>query len=153
VFDINRVQEEVMIDRKAEARWEGDLKGGKGSIRLGSGAFEGEYSFGTRFESSPGTNPEELLGAAHAGCFSMALSVGLSKAGHPPTSIETSAVVHLDKVGEGFSITGVDLTTVGRVPGISAQDFERLAEEAKKNCIVSRALSVPMNLKATLAGS
>ena len=142
-----------MIDRKAEARWEGDLRGGKGSIRLGSGAFEGAYAFGTRFESASGTNPEELLGAGHAGCFSMALSAGLSRSGHPPTSIETTAVVHLDKVGEGFSITGIDLTTVGRVPGLSADEFQRMAEDARKNCIVSRALSVPITLKATLAGA
>ena len=140
-----------MIDRKAEARWEGDLKAGKGTIKLGSGAFEGQYSFGTRFEGSPGTNPEELLGAAHAGCFSMALSLGLTKAGHPPAGIETTAVVHLDKVGEGFSITGIDLTTRGKVPGMSADEFQRLAEDAKKNCIVSRALSVPIRLQASLA--
>ncbi|HEX9892300.1 MAG TPA: OsmC family protein [Gemmatimonadales bacterium] len=141
-----------MIDRKADARWEGDLKAGKGSIRLGSGAFEGAYSFGTRFEGAPGTNPEELLGAAHAGCFTMALSLGLTKAGHPPTSIQTTATVHLDKVGEGFSITGIDLTTQGRVPGISGEEFQRLAEDAKKNCIVSRALSgVPMRLEAKLS--
>ena len=140
-----------MIDRKAEARWEGDLKAGQGNLELGSGAFEGKYSFGTRFEGAPGTNPEELLGAAHAGCFSMALSLGLTKAGHPPTSIETTAVVHLDKVGEGFSITGIDLTTRGKVPGMSAEEFQRLAEDARKNCIVSRALSVPIRLQASLA--
>jgi osmotically inducible protein OsmC len=140
-----------MIDRKAEARWEGDLKEGKGSLKLGSGTFEGKYSLGTRFESAPGSNPEELLGAAEAGCFSMALSLGLTKAGHPPTSIETTAVVHLDKVGEGFSITGIDLTTRGKVPGLSADEFQRLAEDARKNCIVSRALSVPIRLQASLA--
>ena len=140
-----------MIDRKAEARWEGDLKAGQGNLELGSGAFEGKYSFGTRFEGAPGTNPEELLGAAHAGCFSMALSLGLTKAGHPPTRIETTAVVHLDKVGEGFSITGIDLTTRGKVPGMSVEEFQRLAEDARKNCIVSRALSVPIRLQASLA--
>ena len=140
-----------MIDRKAEARWEGDLKEGKGNIKLGSGAFEGKYSFETRFEDGPGTNPEELLGAAEAGCFSMALSLGLTQAGHPPASIETSCVVHLDKVGEGFSITGIDLTTRGKVPGMSADEFQKLAEEARKNCIISRALSVPIRLQASLA--
>lgn len=140
-----------MIDRKAEARWEGDLKAGKGSLKLGSGAFEGQYSFGTRFEDASGSNPEELLGAAEAGCFTMALSLGLTKAGHPPASLETTAVVHLDKVGEGFSITGIDLTTRGKVPGMSADEFTRLAEEARKNCIVSRALSVPIQLQASLA--
>ena len=139
------------MDRTAEASWEGDLKGGRGKIRLGSGAFEGSYSFGTRFEGAPGTNPEELLGAAHAGCFTMALSLFLSTAGHPPTRLETTATVHLDKVGEGFSITGIDLVTRGTVPGVTAADFQRMAEDAKANCIVSRALSVPMTLTATLA--
>lgn len=138
------------MDRKAEARWEGDLRGGRGNIKLGGGAFEGSYSFGTRFEGAPGTNPEELLGAAHAGCFSMALSLFLSNAGHKPTKIETAATVHLNKVGEGFSITGIDLSTRGQVPGISAADFQRIAEDAKTNCIVSKALSVPITLTATL---
>ena len=105
------------MDRKAEARWEGNLREGRGTIRLGSGAFEGPYSIGTRFEAAAGTNPEELLGAAHAGCFTMALSLMLTKAGHPPTSLETTATVHFDKVGEGFSITGIDLVTRGTVPG------------------------------------
>ena len=141
------------MNRTADARWEGDLKGGKGSMRLGSGAFEGEYSFGTRFEGAPGTNPEELIGAAHAGCFSMALSLALSQAGTPPKSIETRATVHLDKVGEAMSITGIDLVTKGDVPGLSAADFQRYAEDARKNCIVSRALSVPMTVQATLAGA
>ena len=141
------------MNRTADARWEGDLKGGKGSMRLGSGAFEGGFSFGTRFEGAPGTNPEELIGAAHAGCFSMALSLGLTQAGTPPKSIETRATVHLDKVGEAMSITGIDLVTKGDVPGVSAADFQRYAEDARKNCIVSRALSVPMTLQATLAGA
>ena len=145
--------QEQAMNRTADARWEGDLKGGKGSMRLGSGAFEGEYSFGTRFEGAPGTNPEELLGAAHAGCFSMALSLGLTQAGTPPKSIETRATVHLEKVGEAMSITGIDLVTKGDVPGVSAADFQRYAEDARKNCIVSRALSVPMTLQATLAGA
>ena len=141
-----------MINRRAEARWEGDLKQGQGHIKLGSGAFAGPYSFGTRFEGAPGTNPEELLGAAHAACFSMALSNMLAGAGHVVTSVETTAVVHLDKVGEGLSITGIDLKTVGRVPGLAAADFQTWAENAKQNCIVSRALaSVPMTLEATLA--
>lgn len=137
--------------RTASARWEGNLREGKGSMRLGSGAFEGAYSFGSRFESGTGTNPEELLGAAHAGCFSMALSLGLTTAGHPPASIETSAEVHLGKVGEKLTITGIDLVTVGRVPGITAEEFERHAQDAKRNCIVSRALSVAINLSAKLA--
>lgn len=140
-----------MIDRKADARWEGDLKGGKGNIRLGSGAFEGKYSFGTRFEGAPGTNPEELLGAAHAACFTMALSATLAKAGHTPKSVETTAVVHLDKVGDAFSVTGIDLVTRGDVPGISAEDFQKWANDTKTNCIISRALAaVPVKLEATL---
>jgi osmotically inducible protein OsmC len=135
----------------ARAHWEGDLKNGKGTIGLGSGAFEGPYSFKARFEGAPGTTPEELLGAAHAGCFTMALSLGLTTAGHPPTSLDTSAVVTLGKVGESFAITRIDLTLKGVVPGLSESEFKRLAEDAKKNCIVSRAISnVPMTLEATL---
>jgi osmotically inducible protein OsmC len=140
-----------MINRKADARWEGDLKGGKGNVKLGSGAFEGAYSFGTRFESAKGTNPEELLGAAHAGCFSMALSLALSQAGHPPKSVNTTATVQLDKVGGGFGITGITLDTRGDVPGVSEADFKRLAEETKTGCIISRALAgVPMTVNAKL---
>ena len=143
-----------MPERKAEARWEGTLKEGRGTVRLGSGAFEGKYSFGTRFEGAPGTNPEELIGAAHAGCFSMALSAGLAKAGHQPKSIDTKANVVLDKVGEGFGITRIELTTLGDVPGISESEFQRFAEDTKKNCIVSRALSaVDIRLTASLAST
>ena len=135
----------------ARAHWEGDLKTGRGTIGLGSGAFEGPYSFKSRFEGAPGTTPEELLGAAHAGCFTMALSLGLTTAGHPPTSLDTNAVVTLAKVGESFAITRIDLTLKGVVPGLSEADFKRLAEDAKKNCIISRAISnVPMTLDATL---
>lgn len=139
------------MDRTAQARWSGDLKTGRGDIKLGSGAFEGPYSFASRFESGTGTNPEELLGAAHAACFSMALSLALSLAGHPPTSVATTATVHLEKAGAGFAITGIDLKTRGVVPGASAAEFTRLAEDTKTNCIVSRALaSVPMRLDAQL---
>jgi osmotically inducible protein OsmC len=142
------------MDRKAEARWTGDLKTGRGTVRLGSGAFEGAYSFMSRFENGPGTNPEELLGAAHAGCFSMALSLALSMAGHAVTSVATTATVHLDKVGAGFAITRIDLATRGVVPGVSAAEFQRLAEETKINCILSRALAaVPMELDAQLSPS
>ena len=141
-----------MIDRKADARWEGNLREGRGTIRLGSGAFDGPYSFGTRFESAPGTNPEELLGAALAGCFTMALSMLLTTAGHPPASLETTAMVHLDKVGEGFALTGIDLVTRGKAPGQTQAEFQRLAEDAKANCIISKALTVPMTLQATLLG-
>ena len=142
-----------MIDRKADARWEGDLRHGKGNIRLGSGAFEGKYSFGTRFEEAPGTNPEELLGAAHAACFTMALSSMLSKAGHVPRSVETTATVHLDKVNDVFSVIGIDFVTRGDVPGLSATDFQKWADDAKANCIISRALAaVPVKLQASLVG-
>jgi lipoyl-dependent peroxiredoxin len=141
-----------MPTRTANAKWEGNLKDGHGTLKLGSGAFEGKYAFSTRFEDSPGTNPEELLGAAHAGCFSMALASALAKAGHSPQSVETSAAVHLDKVESGFAIAKIVLTTRGVVPGLSAEEFGRFAEETKKGCIVSRALSaVPMELQASLA--
>ncbi len=139
-----------MITRKANARWDGDLKAGKGNVKLGSGAFEGAYSFGTRFEDAKGTNPEELLGAAHAGCFSMAFSLGLAKAGHQPRSVETTASVKLDKVGDGMSITGIDLVSKVSVDGISDADFQRIANETKDGCIISRALtSVPMTITAS----
>jgi osmotically inducible protein OsmC len=141
------------MDRTATARWEGDLKAGKGSIRLGSGAFEGKYSFSTRFEGAPGTNPEELLGAAHAGCFTMALSLMLSTAGHAPTRLDTTATVHLEKVGQGFAVTGIALSTTGAVPGVTAAEFQAHAQNAKANCIISKALSVPITLTATLAGA
>jgi osmotically inducible protein OsmC len=139
------------MDRTAEARWAGDLKTGRGNVKLGSGLLEAPYSFTSRFEDGAGTNPEELLGAAHAACFSMALSLALSLAGHPPTSIATTATVHLEKAGAGFTITGIDLKTRGLVPGVAAAEFIRLAEDTKTNCIVSRALaSVPMRLDAQL---
>jgi len=139
------------MDRTSEARWTGDLKAGLGHVKLGSGAFEGPYSFSSRFENGKGTNPEELIGAAHAACYSMALSLALSLAGHTPTSVATTATVHLNKTGDGFSITGIDLVTRGLVPGIAAAEFARLAEDTKVNCIVSRALaSVPMLLDAQL---
>jgi osmotically inducible protein OsmC len=144
-------EESIDMAQTARAHWEGDLKNGKGTIALGSGAFEGAYSFKTRFEGAPGTTPEELLGAAHAGCFTMALSLGLTNAGHPPTRLDTTAAVTLGKVGESFAITGIDLNLTGVVPGLSAEEFQRLAEDAKKNCIISRAIAnVPMNLTATL---
>ena len=135
------------MERTASAHWEGDLRSGNGSMRLGSGAFEGPFSFRTRFEGAPGTNPEELLGAAHAGCFSMALSGALSKAGKPPKSIDTKAVVIL----EGLTITKIELATRAVVPGLTAAEFQALADDAKTNCIVSKALAaVPITLQATL---
>lgn len=138
--------------RKAEAVWEGDLLKGKGRVALGSGAFQGKYSFGSRFEEAPGTNPEELIGAAHAGCFSMAFSAILGNAGFAPKSIKTEAKVHIDKVGDGFTITKIELTTVGNVPGIDTETFLKHANEAKAGCPVSRALTgVQITLDATLA--
>src|SRR5688572_30967073 len=113
-----------MATSTAEAVWEGSLKDGKGTMKLGSGAFNGAYSFGTRFEGAPGTNPEELIGAAHAGCFSMALSAALGKAGFTPKSVRTNATVTLDKVGEGFQITRIDLDTEASIPGIEDAKFQ-----------------------------
>ena len=123
--------------RKASAVWNGSLKDGNGTMKLASGAYEGPYSFGSRFEEASGTNPEELIGAAHAGCFSMALSAGLGKSGFEVTRIDTSATVHLEKVGEGFQITRIELTTEAAVPGIDESTFMEHAEGAKAKCPVS----------------
>jgi len=130
-----------MPTRNAEATWNGNLKEGSGSLKLGSGAFEGKYSFGTRFESAPGTNPEELIGAAHAACYSMALAAGLGKAGFNPQRVHTTAAVQLEKVGEGFKITKITLRTEAKVPGIDAKTFQEHAEKTKSGCPVSQALS------------
>jgi osmotically inducible protein OsmC len=142
---------DIMPQRSASAVWEGDLKAGKGRIRLGSGAYEGAYSFSSRFEQGTGTNPEELIGAAHAGCFSMALSAGLGVAGYKPASIRTEAKVHLEKAGEGFAISRIELNTEADIPGIDPQTFQDQAETAKKNCPVSKALAgVRIELQARL---
>ncbi|HZT64799.1 MAG TPA: OsmC family protein [Acidimicrobiales bacterium] len=127
--------------RTAEAQWEGSLQDGKGTMRTGSGAFEGSYSFGSRFEEGPGTNPEELIGAAHAGCFSMALSAGLGRAGHPPNRVHTTARVHIERGDAGFSITRIELDTEAEVPGIDEKAFLEEAEKAKSGCPVSKALA------------
>ncbi len=138
-----------MAVRKAEGVWEGDLLHGKGTMKAGGSSFG--YSFGSRMENASGSNPEELIGAAHAGCFSMALSAGLGKAGFKAERIATSAEVTLDKVGEGFKITKIQLRTRARVPGIDEATFREHAEGAKKGCPVSQALSsVPMELDAAL---
>jgi osmotically inducible protein OsmC len=126
-----------MPTRSASAVWEGDLRSGKGKMRLGSGAFEGAYSFASRFEEGTGTNPEELAGAAHAGCFSMALSNALASAGHTPTRVSTTAKVHLEKRPEGFRIPVIELVTEAVVPGIDEKAFLGLAENAKKGCPIS----------------
>jgi len=130
-----------MAIRTGTAHWEGDLRAGKGKLKFGSGAFESPYSFGSRFEDGKGTNPEELIGAAHAGCFSMSLSHSLAQAGFTPKSVDTTANVHINKVGDGFKITLIELHTEADVPGISEQVFMEKAENAKKNCPVSQALA------------
>jgi lipoyl-dependent peroxiredoxin len=140
-----------MAIRKAEAEWNGNLKEGSGQVKLGSGAFEGKYSFASRFEEAGGTNPEELIAAAHAGCFSMALSAGLGKGGFQPKRVHTTASVHLEKVGEAFGITRIDLECEAEVPGIDADAFHAQAMAAKENCPVSKALkAVEITLKARL---
>ncbi len=137
--------------RKASAVWEGNLQHGQGTMKLGSGAFEGSYSFGSRFEGAPGTNPEELIAAAHAGCFSMALAHSLTLAGHMPKRIRTTARISLDKVKDGFKITSIQLDTEAEVPQTSEQIFLRIAEDAKKNCPVSQALAaIEITLQAKL---
>jgi osmotically inducible protein OsmC len=129
-----------MAVRTSSAEWKGSLKEGSGRMKLGSGAWEGPYSFSSRFESGKGTNPEELIGAAHAGCFSMFLSALLTDAGHPPTRITTTATVHLE---EGPTITVIELSTEAEVPGLSQADLLTHAEKAKNDCPVSKALAGP----------
>ena len=137
--------------RKASAVWNGTLKEGNGTMKMQSGAYEGKYSFGSRFEENPGTNPEELIAAAHAGCFSMALSGGLTKAGFTPERVETSAKAHLEKVGEGFKITRIQLACQATIPGIDDATFQEIAAGAKAGCPVSRALAgVDISLDAQL---
>jgi osmotically inducible protein OsmC len=130
-----------MATRNATAEWQGDLQGGSGTMSVASGLFEGQYSFKTRFEDEPGTNPEELIGAAHAGCFSMALSNILAEAGHAPESVTTTAKVHLRQVDGNPTISQIDLVTEGRVPDIDNDQFVEYANQAKAGCPVSRALS------------
>lgn len=131
-----------MPSRKAEAEWEGNLAEGSGRLKLGSGAFDGPYSFKSRFEEGQSaTNPEELIGAAHAGCFTMALTAALTRAGQPPKRIHTTAQVKLEKVGDAFSITNIDLNTEAEIPGMDDATFQQFAREAKQNCPVSKALA------------
>jgi osmotically inducible protein OsmC len=137
--------------RSAKAQWEGNLPEGRGKMSFGSGAFEGAYSFASRFEEGKGTNPEELIAAAHAGCFSMAFSNQLAKAGFTPTRVATTANVHLVKGEAGFSIPTIELVTEGTVPGIDNAKFQELADAAKKGCPVSKLLTgAEIKLKATL---
>jgi lipoyl-dependent peroxiredoxin len=131
-----------MPTRKAEAEWQGNLAEGSGRLKVGSGAFDGPYSFKSRFEDGQSaTNPEELIGAAHAGCFTMALTAQLSRAGITPTRIHTDAKVKLEKIGEGFSITSIELETEANIPGIDEGTFQKHALDAKLNCPVSKALA------------
>ena len=127
--------------RTADARWQGNLTDGSGTIRTGKGGISGNYSFKSRFEEGEGTNPEELIGAAHAGCFSMAFANALAQAGHTATSVDTKARVKLEKTDDGFSITKIELETEGVVPGIDDATFQKIAEEAKAGCPVSRLLA------------
>ena len=127
--------------RSSDAVWEGPLQGGKGTMRFGGGAFEGQYSFTSRFEEGTGTNPEELIAAAHAGCYSMALSGALGRNETPPTKISTTAKVHLDKAEVGFAITLIELITEAEVRGIDAADFARISEDVKSTCPVSKVLA------------
>jgi len=129
-----------MPTSQASAVWEGKLKDGKGTFTAGSGAFKGPYSFATRFEGKPGTNPEELIAAAHAACFSMALSAGLEKAGKPAARVQTDARCTLEMVDGTPTITKMELKVRGKVPGLDQAGFQKAAEEAKSGCPVSRAL-------------
>jgi lipoyl-dependent peroxiredoxin len=140
-----------MITRKSEAEWSGGLKDGVGRIKFGSGSFEGPYNFSSRFEGGAATNPEELLGASHAGCFSMAFSLFLGMANFTATRIHTTAAVKLEQVNGGFDITLINLTVEASIPGISEAQFQELAKQAKDNCPISKALgAVPIHMTAKL---
>lgn len=141
-----------MAIRTSDAEWKGSLREGEGHMRLGSQAFEGRYSFDSRFENGGGTNPEELIGAAHAGCFSMALAADLGGAGYDPEYVRTVAKVHINpREGGGFEINLIELTSGAKVAGIDADEFARIAEGTKVNCPVSHALrAVEVTLDATL---
>jgi lipoyl-dependent peroxiredoxin len=142
-----------MAARKGSAEWKGDLKGGSGEVTVGDGVFQGQYSFASRFEEGEGTNPEELIGAAHAACYAMALSAALAEAGTPVDSVKAEADVTLRFVDGAPTIAKIDLDVVGSVPGIDDDGFQAAAAEAKEKCPVSRALAgVPeINLTAKLA--
>ncbi|MFF4877542.1 MULTISPECIES: OsmC family protein [unclassified Micromonospora] len=137
--------------RNSSAQWKGDLAHGTGTMTLASKAYSGPYSFTSRFEEGTGTNPEELIAAAHAGCFSMAFSHMLAEAGYTPTSVETTASVHIDPADGGFAISRITLSAKATVPGIDNAQFEKIAETAKVNCPVSQALAaVDITLSAKL---
>ena len=139
------------IERTASIHWEGDVARGRGTIETQSGRVKADYSFGTRFSNDPGTNPEELLAASHAACFTMALSSALTRAGHPPTSIDSKAIVSIQQTNGGYEIPSIELSTTATVPGISKDEFLELANKAKETCPLSRALrAVPISLHAEL---
>lgn len=141
-----------MAVRNAKATWQGGLKDGKGTMALGSGAFEGSFSFNTRMGDEPGTNPEELIGAALAGCYTMALNATLEKEGKKSNSVKSEAKVHFGKDDNGFAITSIDLETKADVDGIEDVEFQQIAEKVKQTCPVSKALAaVQINLTASLA--
>ena len=143
----------MKFTRKAEADWNGGIIDGNGKVKLGSGAFEGAYSFKSRFseDEQTATNPEELIAAAHAGCYTMALSGNLGRAGYSPKNIHTTATVKIEKKGDGFVIPNIDLETEADVDGIEDDEFQKIAEETKKTCPVSQVLSgAEISLKATL---
>lgn len=140
-----------MTVRKASAKYEGLGKSGKGHVSLGSGVLNDQpYGFNTRFENAPGTNPEELIAAAHASCFTMALSFALAGAGHADGTLDTDAAVTLEKDGDGFKVTRSALTLRATVPGIDQAEFDRIAQEAKANCPISKLLNADITLDATL---
>lgn len=142
-----------MTTNTGSARYEGLGKDGKGHVSTGSGALSDQpYGFNTRFEGAKGTNPEELIGAAHASCFTMALSFALARAGHTDGTIDTTATITLEKEGDGFTVTRSDLATTARVPGISEADFQAIAADAKANCPISKLLNAEITLAATLEG-
>lgn len=137
----------MTIHKQGQAHWEGSIKQGKGTISTESGALSNQpYGFNTRFEDKPGTNPEELIGAAHAACFSMALSLMLGEAGHTAESIDTTATVAMDKVDGGFAISGVELKSRIKLPGIEAGEFDKIIQQAKTGCPVSKLLNAKISL-------
>ncbi len=141
----------MALKRKASAQWNGGLKDGKGTISTDSGALKDtQYSFSTRFEDGVGTNPEELIAAAHAGCFSMALSGQLTNAGSPPESVRTQATVTMEKTDAGFTVTAIHLDVTARVPGIDQAGFDTAANNAKTGCPISRLLNTTITMTATL---
>jgi lipoyl-dependent peroxiredoxin len=142
-----------MASRNGSAHWEGSLAEGSGTVTVGERAWTGNYSFKSRFEDGEGTNPEELLAASHAGCFTMAMSLFLTTQGHPPASLDTTVKTHLRQVDEAPTITKAEIEVTGSVPGIDQDQFQRYAEQAKEQCVISRALAGvrEMTVTATLA--